>query len=211
MSFSVALYWHTLHRARGLFAMVTVFFLPWFVLKRTNKISKFGLGWLFLAQRGVSIKSTPISLILPSSKDKSYLLNLFDTPGKIFYIVCPSVCTFGVWGRARVELDDGDCHCFIFLSDLYLHRWLPRHFRNRFCCVLFVVFALFVSVRMESEGGFAFLFDWLSGLIPGKFFVLLCRRAIPLHSRLLESEQFVLCAPQPIAVSTLCSKQLVGN
>ena len=33
--------------------------------------------------RGVSIKSTPVSLILPSTKDKSYLINLLDTPGHV--------------------------------------------------------------------------------------------------------------------------------
>ena len=43
---------------------------------------------LFLAQRGVSIKSTPVSLVLPSSKDKSYLLNLFDTPGEKVFMLC---------------------------------------------------------------------------------------------------------------------------
>jgi 116 kDa U5 small nuclear ribonucleoprotein component len=29
----------------------------------------------------LSIKSTPMSLVLPDFRDKSYLLNLFDTPG----------------------------------------------------------------------------------------------------------------------------------
>jgi len=32
-------------------------------------------------ERMISIKSTPISLILPDSRDKSYLINLIDTPG----------------------------------------------------------------------------------------------------------------------------------
>ena len=32
-------------------------------------------------ERKISIKSTPFSLILPDSRDKSYLINLFDTPG----------------------------------------------------------------------------------------------------------------------------------
>ena len=34
-------------------------------------------------QRGLSIKSTPVSLILPSIRDKSYLLNVIDTPGHV--------------------------------------------------------------------------------------------------------------------------------
>ncbi|XP_057292851.1 116 kDa U5 small nuclear ribonucleoprotein component-like [Hydractinia symbiolongicarpus] len=34
-------------------------------------------------ERGVGIKSTPVTLILPDSKSKSYLLNVFDTPGHV--------------------------------------------------------------------------------------------------------------------------------
>lgn len=33
-------------------------------------------------ERGVSIKSIPITLVLPDIKNKSYLMNIFDTPGK---------------------------------------------------------------------------------------------------------------------------------
>ena len=32
-------------------------------------------------ERGVSIKATPVSLVLPDSKEKSYLFNIFDAPG----------------------------------------------------------------------------------------------------------------------------------
>lgn len=32
-------------------------------------------------ERGVSIKATPITLVLPDVKHKSYLMNIFDTPG----------------------------------------------------------------------------------------------------------------------------------
>jgi U5 small nuclear ribonucleoprotein component len=35
------------------------------------------------SQRGVSIKCTPLSLVLPDSKDKSFLINLYDTPGHV--------------------------------------------------------------------------------------------------------------------------------
>ncbi len=31
----------------------------------------------------MSIKSTPVSLVLPDSKFKSYLMNIFDTPGHV--------------------------------------------------------------------------------------------------------------------------------
>ncbi|XP_046847131.1 116 kDa U5 small nuclear ribonucleoprotein component-like [Xenia sp. Carnegie-2017] len=34
-------------------------------------------------ERGVSIKSIPVSLVLPDSRDKSFLLNIFDTPGHV--------------------------------------------------------------------------------------------------------------------------------
>lgn len=34
-------------------------------------------------ERGVSIKSTPITLVLPDIKSKSYLMNVFDTPGHV--------------------------------------------------------------------------------------------------------------------------------
>ena len=31
--------------------------------------------------RNISLKATPMSFILPNSKDKSYLINVMDTPG----------------------------------------------------------------------------------------------------------------------------------
>lgn len=34
-------------------------------------------------ERGVSIKSTPVTLVLPDSRNKSYLVNVFDTPGHV--------------------------------------------------------------------------------------------------------------------------------
>ena len=34
-------------------------------------------------QRGVSVKSTPVSLVLPNTQDKSYLVNIMDTPGHV--------------------------------------------------------------------------------------------------------------------------------
>lgn len=47
-------------------------------------------------ERGISIFSTPISLILGDSRDKSYLINFIDTPGHIS--LCGEVttghCTF---------------------------------------------------------------------------------------------------------------------
>lgn len=34
-------------------------------------------------ERGVSIKATPVTLVLQDVKDKSYLMNVFDTPGHV--------------------------------------------------------------------------------------------------------------------------------
>ncbi|BFY97191.1 hypothetical protein BsWGS_00231 [Bradybaena similaris] len=34
-------------------------------------------------ERGVSIKSTPVTLVLPDTKNKSFLLNIMDTPGHV--------------------------------------------------------------------------------------------------------------------------------
>lgn len=34
-------------------------------------------------ERGCSIKSTPITLVLPDTRNKSYLVNMFDTPGHV--------------------------------------------------------------------------------------------------------------------------------
>ena len=35
-------------------------------------------------ERGVGIKSTPVTLVLPDSKGKSFLMNILDTPGIFF-------------------------------------------------------------------------------------------------------------------------------
>lgn len=37
-------------------------------------------------ERGISIKASPVSLILPDSKTKSYLINIFDTPGHVNFL-----------------------------------------------------------------------------------------------------------------------------
>ncbi|XP_052246978.1 116 kDa U5 small nuclear ribonucleoprotein component-like [Dreissena polymorpha] len=34
-------------------------------------------------ERGVSIKSTPVTLVLPDTRNKSFLINVFDTPGHV--------------------------------------------------------------------------------------------------------------------------------
>jgi len=34
-------------------------------------------------ERGVSIKATPVTLVLPDVKQKSFIINVFDTPGHV--------------------------------------------------------------------------------------------------------------------------------
>ena len=39
--------------------------------------------------RGISMKSTPMSLILEASNGKSFVMNMLDTPGTIFLSLLP--------------------------------------------------------------------------------------------------------------------------
>ncbi len=40
------------------------------------------MPWCLLCfQRGLSIKSTPVTLVMPDVRNKSYLVNVYDTPG----------------------------------------------------------------------------------------------------------------------------------
>ncbi|KAG4075982.1 hypothetical protein HA402_003808 [Bradysia odoriphaga] len=49
-------------------------------------------------ERGVSIKSIPITLVLPDIKNKSYLMNIFDTPGHV---------NFSDEATAAIRMTDG--------------------------------------------------------------------------------------------------------
>jgi U5 small nuclear ribonucleoprotein component len=42
-------------------------------------------------ERGVSIKSTPLTVLLPDTRGKSYLLNIIDTPGNYLDIHFPVI------------------------------------------------------------------------------------------------------------------------
>ena len=55
-------------------------------------------------QRGVSIKATPVTLVLPDVKGKSYLMNIFDTPGNVLFECLPvqeCTLTFCIYYRSR--------------------------------------------------------------------------------------------------------------
>ena len=50
-------------------------------------------------ERGVSIKATPLTILLPDTRGKSYLLNIIDTPGyfktgKFFRTLFSKPCSF---------------------------------------------------------------------------------------------------------------------
>lgn len=49
-------------------------------------------------ERGVSIKSIPITLVLPDIKNKSYLMNIFDSPGHV---------NFSDEATAAIRMTDG--------------------------------------------------------------------------------------------------------
>lgn len=49
-------------------------------------------------ERGVSIKSIPVTLVLPDVKNKSFLMNIFDTPGHV---------NFSDEATASIRMSDG--------------------------------------------------------------------------------------------------------
>lgn len=76
-----ALYRHSFHRARGkTFSDHNNLLASKHFSVCVEKRCAMLLLCVFL-QRGVGIKSTPVTMVLPDSRGKSYLFNIMDTPG----------------------------------------------------------------------------------------------------------------------------------
>ncbi|OII76702.1 U5 small nuclear ribonucleoprotein subunit [Cryptosporidium andersoni] len=60
---------------------------------KTEKLNRYTDSRIDEQEREISIKATPISLILPNSINKSYLLNIIDTPGHVNFMdeFCASI------------------------------------------------------------------------------------------------------------------------
>lgn len=57
--------------------------------------------FFFFPQRGVGIKSTPVTMVLPDSRGKSYLFNIMDTPGLLNALI--PECLFW-WSKAEHDV-----------------------------------------------------------------------------------------------------------
>ncbi|KAF1743702.1 hypothetical protein MXB_5574, partial [Myxobolus squamalis] len=57
-------------------------------------------------ERGISTKSTPVTLVLPDTKDKSFLINIMDVPGIIFFNIQGHI-NFSDEVAASIRLCDG--------------------------------------------------------------------------------------------------------
>ncbi|OAA63733.1 u5 snrnp component [Niveomyces insectorum RCEF 264] len=70
-------------------------------------------------ERGVSIKSAPMSLVLPSTKGKSHLINIVDTPGHV---------NFADEVAAALRLADGLCLVVDVVEGVQIHtEMIIRH------------------------------------------------------------------------------------
>ena len=78
-------------------------------------------------ERGVSIFSTPVSLVLGDSREKSYLMNFVDTPGHISLSgeVTASRC-FLVWLLVGLRVSDGCLICVDVVEGVMM---------NTECCI----------------------------------------------------------------------------
>lgn len=68
-------------------------------------------------ERGVGIKAIPVTLVLPDVKNKSYLINVFDTPGMMMS---------GVFSYNPLPLFHKDVS-FMVLSCLYILNSVPSY------------------------------------------------------------------------------------
>lgn len=56
------------------------------ILFRTHRQVRYTDTHTLSRARGISIKSSPMSLVLPNTRGKSHLINLIDTPGHVNFV-----------------------------------------------------------------------------------------------------------------------------
>lgn len=100
-------------------------------------------------ERGVSIKAMPVTLVLPDCKGKSYLMNIFDTPGHV---------NFSDEATAAMRLADG-CVLFVDAAEgvmLNTERLLKHAVQERLPVVLCInkIDRLILELKLPPQDGY---------------------------------------------------------